>query len=357
MEKLRMGLIGVGGIALDRHLPAYQALKDRVAVTALCDLILPRVQTIARDYSIPNAVMNYEELFPYVDAVTISTPNKFHAEMAIASLKAGKHVLCEKPMAMTTNECLDMLRAAKESGKTLSIAYHYRHTKEAIAAKRLISSGEIGKALVIRVQALRRRKVPGWGVFTNKELQGGGSLIDFGCHFLDLALWLMDFPQITEVSGATYNELSRQENQVNQWGAFDHQSFEVDDHATAYIRFSNGATLLFETSWAANIAEDKEQVSISGTEGGLDVFPLTLYQAKDGMLLDNSVKWIQGEESPGIAQATNFIDSCLGLAEPVVKPEEALMVSQVIEAIYESSQSGQTIRLSDNKPGSAQPNA
>ncbi|WP_170008566.1 Gfo/Idh/MocA family protein [Bacillus fonticola] len=343
MEKLKVGLIGVGGIAVGRHLPSFLTLSDDVEVTAVCDVNEERAQSVANEYGIPFHTTQYAELFEHVEAVTICTPNKFHAEMAVAALQAGKHVLCEKPMAMTTEECAAMVAAAEASGKVLMIAYHYRYTKEARAAKRFIDEGEMGRPLVSRAQAIRRRKVPGWGVFTNKDLQGGGSLIDFGCHFLDLALHLMDFPEIAEVSGATYNELSRQTDVVNQWGTFDPSTFEVDDHATAYIKFKDGATLLFETSWAANLADDKEALSISGTNGGLDVFPLKLYQAKYGMLLDQQAYWISDDDNPGIPQAMNFIESCRGRQTPLVKPQEALIVSKVIEAIYESSQTGKAI--------------
>jgi len=346
MEKLKMGLIGVGGIAVSRHLPSFQTLSDHVEITAVCDVNQERVDTVAADYSIPFSTTNFEDVFEHVDAVTICTPNKFHAEIAIAALNAGVHVLCEKPMAMTTKECEAMIEASEKADKILMIAYHYRFTKEARAAKRFIDEGEIGRPLVSRAQAIRRRKVPGWGVFTNKDLQGGGSLIDFGCHFLDLALHLMEFPEIAEVSGATYNELSRQTDVVNQWGKFDPTTFEVDDHATAFIKFKDGATLLFETSWAANLAHDQETVSVSGTNGGLDVFPLKLYQAKYGMLLDQEAYWISDDENPGLPQAANFIESCRGRQTPLVTPQEALIVSKVIEAIYESSETGKSVSFS-----------
>ncbi|WP_404405675.1 Gfo/Idh/MocA family protein [Jeotgalibacillus malaysiensis] len=345
MDKLRIGIIGVGGIAVSRHLPSFLALGNDVDVTAVCDVNAERAKTVARDYQIPYHTDDYHKIFDKVDAVTICTPNKFHAEIAIAALEAGKHVLCEKPMAMTTAECKAMIEASEKADKVLMIAYHYRHTKEAVAAKRFINAGEIGRPLVSRAQAIRRRKVPGWGVFTNKDLQGGGSLIDFGCHFLDLALHLMDFPEIAEVSGATYNELSRQDDVVNQWGKFDPTTFEVDDHATAYIKFKDGATLLFETSWAANLADDQETVTVSGTKGGLDVYPLKLYQAKYGMLLDQEAYWISDDENPGLPQAYNFLESCRGNQQPLVKPEEAMIVSKVIEAIYESSETGKSIRF------------
>ena len=334
MKKLRIGIIGVGGIAQDRHIPAFLELNDICEITALSDVNGERAREVAEKYHIPRVFEDYHQLFSKVDAVCICTPNKFHAEITIAALEAGVHVLCEKPMALNAIECEAMIAASQKAGKVLAIAYHYRFMKEVQAAKKAMS--EVGTPLVARVQALRRRKVPGWGVFTNKDLQGGGSLIDFGCHLLDLALWLMGNPKEISVSGSTYNELSKIPNQVNQWGTFDPETFNVDDHVTAYLKFENGASMLFETSWAANIKDDQANVSISGIDGGLNVFPFELYTTKNGMLFNSQAAWLPGEEDPGVPQAKNFIESCLGLDELIVKPEEALQVSRIIDQIYES---------------------
>ncbi|SDM56669.1 Predicted dehydrogenase [Fictibacillus solisalsi] len=349
MNMLKIGFIGVGGIAESRHIPAVRKLAEKAVITGVSDVNHHRAQQIAETYNIPGVYENYHDLLENVDAVFISTPNKFHAEISVAALQAGVHVFCEKPMALSTKECDEMIKAAEESGKVLSIGYHYRFMKNAQAAKKVMLEGEIGEPLVIRAQGLRRRKVPGWGVFTNKELQGGGSLIDYGCHLLDLALWLMGDSVPVEVMGSQYNLLSRTPKQVNLWGDFDHSTFEVDDHVTGYVRFENGASLLLETSWSANIKEDLENVSISGEKGGLDVFPFHLNQAKHGLLLNSEAAFIPGDDNPGNPQAENFVDCCLGLAEQVVKPEEARRVSMLIEAIYESSLTGSSVKLNERK--------
>ncbi|WP_066365279.1 Gfo/Idh/MocA family protein [Neobacillus fumarioli] len=334
MKKLRIGIIGAGGIAQGRHIPAFLSLSNICEITALSDVHIERAKEVAGKYTIPGVFEDYRDLLPKVDAVCICTPNKFHAEISIAALKAGVHVLCEKPMALNAEECQAMIAASEKAGKVLAIAYHYRFMKEAQAAKKAMN--EVGKPLVARVHALRRRKVPGWGVFTNRSLQGGGSLIDFGCHLLDLALWLMGNPKEIAVSGTTYHAVSKIPNQVNQWGTFDHETFDVDDHVTAYMKFENGASMLFESSWAANIKDDYANVSISGVDGGLSVFPFELYTTKNGMLVNSQAAWIPGEESPDVPQAKNFIDACLGLADLVVNPEQALQVSRIIDQIYES---------------------
>lgn len=345
MKRLKMGIIGVGGIAQGRHIPSFLDLKDKVELTAVQDVNKERAEEVAASFDIPHVFKDYTDMFESVDAVTICTPNKFHAEISIAALEAGVHVLCEKPMAITTEECEAMVEAAEKNDRLLSIAYHYRYTPEAQLAKKAIVNNEIGDPLVTRVQAMRRRKVPGWGVFTNKDLQGGGSLIDFGCHLLDLALWLLDDPKPVEVMGRTYDRLSKTPGQVNDWGAFDHETFNVDDHVTSYITFENGESLQFECSWAANIKEDHTSLTISGVDGGISVYPFELYQAKYGALLDSTAKVREGEPAPGLTQAKNFIDSCLGEDELVVQPAQALKVTQLMEAIYQSSETGTSVKL------------
>ncbi|WP_068673142.1 Gfo/Idh/MocA family protein [Oceanobacillus sp. Castelsardo] len=341
MNKLKMGIIGAGGIAVSRHIPAYLLLKDKVNIVAVQDVNIERAHKIAREYDIPNVYHDYRDLFKEVDAVTICTPNKFHAEITIAALEAGCHVLCEKPMGLNTSECEKMIEAAKKSKRLLGIGYHYRFMPEGQLAKQAIH--EIGDPLVTRVQALRRRKVPGWGVFTNKDLQGGGSLIDFGCHLIDLSLWLLGETEPVEVIGKTYNRLSKTPNQINDWGTFDHESFDVDDHVSAYVTFTNGSTMLFECSWAANIKEDTTHLSISGSEAGISVFPYELYTPKYGAFMTTTAS-IE-EDKSGFLQAKNFVESCLGETDLIVKPEESLRVTKIIDAIYESSQSGKSVRF------------
>ena len=345
MEKLKMGIIGVGGIAQNRHIPTFLKMSDKVEIVAISDVNEATAEMVGEKFGISKVYAHYADMFEEVDAVTICTPNKFHAEIAIAALEAGLHVFCEKPMAMRPDECEAMIAASEAAGKKLAIAYHYRFMKESIAAKRLVLEDEIGRPMVARAKGMRRRKVPGWGVFTNKELQGGGSLIDYGCHLLDLSLWLLGNPKPVEVMGTTYNELSKMPGQVNQWGKFDHETFEVDDHVTAYIKFEGGASMMFETSWSANVKSDEESVSISGLSGGVDLFPFHLNQMKHGMLLNTEADWVPGEDDPSLPQALNFVNSCLGIEELIVKPEQAMQTSQIIDAIYRSSETGKSVSL------------
>src|SRR5699024_9218279 len=240
--------------------------------------------------------------------------------------------------------CEAMMEAEQENNVKLHVAYHYRFMKPALAAEKVVERGMIGEPLDVRVQGLRRRKVPGWGAFTNNELQGGGALIDYGCHLLDLSMYLMGDVQPVEVSSNAYNRLSRTKS-INEWGEFDRENFEVDDHVSAFIRFDNGASMLFETSWSANIPHDENHISISGADAGLDVFDMKVNQADEDLMTTMRIDYIKVDEPYSRLQAQDFISAVKDGTPLRVKSHEAMEVSKIIEAIYKSSKEQRSVRL------------
>lgn len=346
--RLKVGIVGAGGIATGRHIPTFQLFHE-VEVSHIFDIDRERAKIVATQFDIANVSDSYEDMLDNVDAVIITTPNKFHAPYTIQALNKGIHVMCEKPMAITSEECDRMIEAEKSSDGVLHVAYHYRFMKQAIAAKQIIDQGLIGEPLVINVRAMRRRKVPGWGVFTNKELQGGGALIDYGCHFLDLAMWLSGSLEPIEVIGTAYNRLSKDEGNVNEWGSFDAHTFEVDDHVTAYIKFENNVSMVFETSWAANIDKDEEYISIAGTKGGINVFDMKYNSASNGLMTTTTIDYVQEENTFEYLQANNFIRTILHGSTLKVRSEEARNVSKIIEAIYLSNKKNESIKIKNSQ--------
>jgi predicted dehydrogenase len=346
MSQLKVGIIGAGLIARGRHIPCFQRNK-KVALVAISDVSQDTVEQVGHEFGIPATYTDYHEMFAqeHLDAVVVCTPNKFHAPVTIDALQHGLHVLCEKPMALNAEESRMMVQAAHEAGKILSIGFHYRHKASARAAKRVIEDGELGDIYMVRINALRRRGIPSWGTFTNKDIQGGGALVDFGVHLIDLALWLIGNPRILEVTGTTSQRLGTRPN-VNAWGPWNYQDFQVEDHAAAFIRLQDGKAMQLEVSWALNIAESVENISLSGTEAGLDVFPLRVNKPAHGMLINWTPAWMPGEkENEGDVQTADFVDAVLEGRRPVVKAEEALQVSEIVDAIYRSSVSGSSVRL------------
>jgi predicted dehydrogenase len=346
MAPLRFGVIGTGSIAHNRHLPCLKRQPD-VTIVAAADVSPTSVGAAARAFDIPTVYTDFREMLEKeeLDAVVVCTPNKYHAPATIAALESGRHVLCEKPMATDPTEARAMLDAANRSGKTLAIGFHYRHMPNVRAAKRVVDSGELGKVYMVRVEALRRRGIPSWGTFVQKEIQGGGAMIDYGVHLLDTALWLMGNPRPIEICASISQQLGKQPN-VNPWGAWNHEAFTVEDQAAAFVRFDNGATMLLECSWAVNIPESRENVSLSGTEAGLEVFPLSVNKADREMLTTWKPDWTPGEnEKAGDVQTTDFVTAILEGRQPVVRPEQALAVTDIVDAIYRSAEQGTAIRL------------
>jgi predicted dehydrogenase len=347
MEKLRVAMVGTGGIARGRHLPCFSK-HPNAQIVAVSDVVRDSAEAVAKEYNIPGVYTDYTEMFEkeQIDAAVICTPNKYHAPATISALEHGLHVLCEKPMALDPAEGHAMIAAAKKANKTLSIAFHYRHMGNVRAAHKVVSAGDLGKVYMVRVHALRRRGIPAWGTFVHKHIQGGGAMIDFGVHLLDTALWLMGNPKPVEVCASLSQNLGKQPN-VNPWGQWNYQEFTVEDQVAAFVRFDNGASMLLECSWALNIPESVEQVSLSGTEAGLEVFPLKVNKAAHDMLVSWKPDWLPGErDNPGDVQTNDFVTAILEGRSPIVQAEQALQVTEIVDAIYRSAEAGKAIQLS-----------
>ena len=261
--------------------------------------------------------------------------------------------MCEKPMAINAKEAEAMIEASKKSGKKLSIALQNRYRPDSQYIYEMCRNGELGEIYFAKAHALRRRAVPVWGEFLNKEIQGGGALIDIGVHALDLALWLMNNYDVKYVVGNVYNKISQNEDSFNVWGSWKDKNFEVEESGFGYITMKNGATIFLECSWALNILqEDEAKVTLCGTKAGADMIDgLRINGEKYGQLYtlkpsldENSVKFYKGrEESAAEMETRLFIDAIINDKEPYVKPEEVLVVTKVIDAIYESSRTGKAV--------------
>src|SRR5690625_462512 len=346
MKELNVGIIGAGLIASEVHIPNYLKSEKNVKIVAIADVIIEKAKQVAETYGIPNVFHSYEKMLKEVklDAISVCVPNKFHAEATIAALEAGCHVLCEKPPAMNAEEARLMMETAHKVGKNLTYGFHYRHSKEVEITKNMIDTGDMGHIYSARVQAIRRRGIPGWGVFTNKDLQGGGSLIDIGVHMLDIALYLMGYPEPENVLGKTHQRIGNRKG-IGLLGEWDYKNFNVEDMAVGMVTFKNGATLLIETAFAANVEKDDTmQVSIMGDQGGADIFPLKIYQEKYGALLDVSPAYIQKRDVYS-HEINHFVKSCLEGTIPLSTPEQGLIIQQIVDAIYESAQQGKAIRF------------
>ncbi|QJC51449.1 Gfo/Idh/MocA family oxidoreductase [Paenibacillus albicereus] len=356
MSKVRVGIIGCGGIANGKHMPSLAKVSEAEMV-AFCDVERYRAEEAKAKFGSGEAAVyeNYHDLLndPSIAVVHVCTPNDSHAEITIAALEAGKHVMCEKPMAKTADDARRMLEAAKRTGKKLTIGYQNRFRGDTRFLKDACIQGELGEVYFAKAHAIRRRAVPTWGVFLDEEKQGGGPLIDIGTHALDLALWMMDNYKPKVVLGRAYHKLSQTENAANAWGPWDPAKFTVEDSAFAMITMENGASIVLESSWALNSLEvDEAKVSLSGTKAGADMKGglringeenSRLY-VKEIELNSGGVAFYEGaSEDPGELEARAWIQAVIHDTEPVVTPEQALVVSEILEAIYESSKTGKAV--------------
>ncbi len=365
MDRVRIGIIGCGGIANGKHMPVLSRI-EAVEMVAFCDLIEERALKAAAQYGTEDAKVftDYRELLKEdLDVVHVLTPNRQHSFITVDALEAGKHVMCEKPMAINAAEAKKMVDAAKRTGRKLTIGYQNRFRPDSAYLKKMVEHGELGEIYYARAQAVRRRAVPTWGVFLDEENQGGGPLIDIGTHALDLTLWEMDNYDPVMVVGSVYHKLADTPEAANIWGSWDHEKYveEMEDSAFGMIKMRNGATVYLEASWALNTLEVFEASTIlCGDKAGADM----MGTGPNGSLRINGEKFSKlyvdypnlsgvggagfyGGE-PGMsayqAEANAWIAHVMDDSKPLVtKPEQAYVVSQILDAIYESSKTGKPV--------------
>lgn len=354
MKKLRIGIVGNGGIAKWGHIPCYKTMKD-VEIVAVCDIIPSRMDEAEKllGYKVKK-YESYEDLIldNEIDALDICTPNYLHSIIAVKALKAGKHVLCEKPDAVSVAEVLKMQKAAEESNKTLMIMRNNRHLTTAKTVKKFIEDGKMGEIYCGRCGWIRRRGIPGrGGWFTTKELSGGGPLIDLGVHMIDLAIYFMGNPKPIAVSGSIFNKFANAEDSSDSvHSAFgdrvENGTFDVEDLAMGFIKFDNGACLQIEFSWASNIKEEKNFVELRGTKAGLSWQPHTyeIYTEENGQLFDLLPKGNLESSGHG-GNIRHFTDVVLYGAKPDFVPQQGVNMIKILEAIYESARTGKEVTL------------
>ena len=252
-EILNVALIGCGWIAADKHLPAVTSQPD-LKMYALCDIRSERAEALKKQYHIDAKVYtDYREMLkdPEIDIVEVATPNPLHCEMTVAALEAGKHVLCEKPMATTKAECELMIAAAKKAGKKLTVGYQWRYRAEALMVKDICAAGELGEIYYAKAHATRYRGVPTWGEYLSGK-NGGGVFIDGVPHSLDLTLWAMNNYEPASVKANIYDRMKGKPEGCG-WGGWKEEDFKVEDSGFAIVTMKNGATVYIEASWLINM--------------------------------------------------------------------------------------------------------
>src|SRR5579871_1388831 len=282
-KKLKVGMIGLGGI-MKVHMPGWID-NSLTEVVAGCDIDEVPLKAWNEKYGIKNITTNSDDLFndPSIDIIDICVPNNFHSPLAVKALKAGKNVICEKPLAPNPATIQAMIDARDESGKLLMTAQHFRFTDTAKAMKAEIETGALGEIYHARGWMLRRAAAPTRPGFILKEHATGGACIDIGVHILDLTLWFMGNPKPISVTGVSRTELAHKKGAFSIWGGAIPQEMDVEEFASAFVRFENGATLILEVSWLLHHDTPVEdmQMWLYGTEGGIQWPKCQIYQSNN----------------------------------------------------------------------------
>ena len=357
MEKVRIGVIGCGGIANTKHMPAEKR-NPAAELVAFCDVIEERALKAREDFGTPECAVytDYRQLLQdkSIDAVLVLTPNNAHCRITVDALDAGKHVLCEKPMAMNYAEAKEMLAARDRSGKVLTIGYQNRFRPDALYLKKVADEGMFGDVYYAEAIAIRRRAVPTWGVFIDKEKQGGGPLIDIGTHALDLTLFMMNNYEPAYCVGKTFHKLNAQRDTGNAWGDWDVEKFTAEDSAFGFVVMKNGAVVYLKSSWALNMADPIEAVTtICGDKAGADMLDglriNTVMAGKQVMirpdLRGGSVAFFEGNAggNPEDLEAATFTNAILRGDPLYVTADQAAVVTRILEGIYESERTGKPV--------------
>ena len=362
-EKLRVGLIGTGMICNIAHVPAWRALGDDVEMVGAADIVASHAQGTAQAHGIPHWFDDPQRMLDELDldVVSICAPNVYHKPWTLAALDAGAHVLCEKPVATSYQDAVEMYAAADAAGKLLMVGQSLRFRSENVAAKALADAGYLGQAYYAEAGAMRRRGVPEWGQFHMMEHSGGGPIYDIGVHALDLVLWLIGSPRVVAASGATYTRLAnRDEGLVTSQadsGApegvptarpYDYREFDVEDLGVGFMRLENGMTIVLRASWAANIPEGTGSTFILGTEAGMALNPLRLigtlgpYQADTTPVVPGKDEFFAMGH---IREAAHFVRAIRGEEELLVTRDEVLNVIHALEGLYQSAETGKEVQL------------
>ncbi|MFP3464205.1 Gfo/Idh/MocA family protein [Leifsonia sp. SIMBA_070] len=352
---LRAGVIGLGW-AGQQHMAAYDALPGVELVTIAGMEDGPRAE-LGEQYSLDRLHRDWKDLVAEgdLDVVSVAVPTFLHAPIAVGALDAGIHVLSEKPIARTAAEAQTMVDAAHRAGRVLEVAFNHRRRGDIQALKAAIDAGQIGRPYHARAIWLRRAGIPALGSwFTNREMAGGGPLIDIGVHVLDYALHLFGEPRVTAVSAVTHAELGiRGRGGASAGKQHVGSAYEVEDLASLLLRLDGGGSIVIETSWAAyRPAGDEFGITLYGTEGGADL--RVVDYAPSGEL---TIFTGDGEQSEDITVTADPGRGHLAVVETflehVADPDHwsdwdgslALDRARVIDAAYESARIGAEVRL------------
>lgn len=347
-EQLKAAIVGAGYYSR-YHARAYSTVG--LPIVAVADISAEAAERLASEFDIPRAFTDYRQMLELdeVDIVSVTLPVYLHAEVTIAALRKGKHVICEKPMAMNAAQARRIARAAEQAGRFVAYgSARSRYGPEPEAAKALIAQGKLGKNYRAEGRHIRRRLRPGieyqpdttW--WLDSKLAGGGIAIDMAVYNLDLIMDLLGWPEVTTVSAATFQGIPH--NLPKK------MKYDVEEDANIFMRCGKGLSITLQVAGASNIAygPDKQmfdEVVVLGTLGGLRVKPFTFYTETMGTPVDITPAWLEGEGGTEriVREMVRAIKQ--GGPPPATTPQEGVRLMEILDAIYKSARLGREVRL------------
>jgi predicted dehydrogenase len=327
------------------HTRGWQKIDD-AEIVAYCDVDGQRAADMAQQNGGAEVFTDFRKAVKFAaDVIDVCVPNNAHMPTVLAALAAGKHVLCEKPLAVLPRQVERMMAARDKAKKMLMTAQHMRFLGPSQALKNYVAQGHLGDIYYARTWHNRRRGLPNWGVFAQKEFSGGGPCVDLGVHNLDLTLWLMDNFEPVSVSGIAPCKLASQKGIYNRWGPINHKEIDVEDFAAGFIRFKNGAALSLEASWMLNTPEQSMiKTWLFGTKAGAAHPDLTIAAEHDQVQVDTTITnapQLNGHEE----EIRAFFDAVTNGKKSPVPAEQSLQVIKVLDGIYRSHKLGREVKI------------
>lgn len=349
---MKVAVIGCGTIANAAHIPSYMN-NPEAEIKYFCDIIPERAEKAVKDYGVGTAVVDYHEVLadPEIVAVSVCTPNNVHAQIAMDALRAGKDVLCEKPAARTYAEALEMQKVQHETGKILNIGVVNRFNDSVNRIKKYIDEGKLGDVHHVYVSFRSFRSIPGLGgAFTTKAIAGGGALIDWGVHFLDIVMYCCGDPKVHTVTGETFCKLGKDMEgytYTDMWAGPPKYDgvYDVDDSVTGMIRTS-GPVITLNGAWAQNIGEREMFIDFMGDKGGIRLnygSNFTYYTAEDGALISYTPEFNMRDHFQNEIDA--FVN-CVKTREKLPSHIDTVIITaEMMQAIYDSADQHKEISL------------
>ncbi|HEY1793032.1 MAG TPA: Gfo/Idh/MocA family oxidoreductase [Opitutaceae bacterium] len=346
--QFNVAVIGAGGIGID-HIASFRQ-HPAARVVAIAEVSLERGREAAAKFGISDVATDYRKLLARddIDVVSVALPNYLHARVALDALRAGKHVMLDKPMATNARDAARLAAEAARRGVLLMVGQNFRFNRDTQTARQVVDSGALGEIYHAKTAWNRRAGIPRIGSwFTQKKYAGGGCTYDIGVHALDRCLFLMGEFDAAAVSGQTFAKFGPRGMGNGGWGRSEidpRAPFDVDDLSVALIKLRSGRTVLLEASWAGHgPVVDANETQLFGTEAGLRLPPVKLFRRMNSAYAAEEVDPLPPLVNPN--RMVHFIDCLLGSAKPFVRNSESLAVQKILDAIYASAKTGREVRI------------